>query len=152
MATACSHIGLCVLDLERSQRFYEQVFGFRAAFDFHSDGDDTAKLLGLEPPLHLDAVYLHVDGLLLELLAPDRTAARERRALNEPGLTHLSLFVDNVAATLEAVPKYGGRVREDTNIGAAVFVEDPDGQAIELLAADGHFRGLRDRSVHRLTR
>jgi catechol 2,3-dioxygenase-like lactoylglutathione lyase family enzyme len=151
MATGCSHIGLCVRDLERSQRFYEQVFGFRAAFDFHSDGDETATLLGLSPPLHLDAVYLHVDGLLLELLALDRTEPSRARVLNEPGLTHLSLFVDDIAAVLEAVTQHGGRVREHTNIGAAVFVEDPDGQAIELLPADGPFRGLRDRSVQKLT-
>ncbi len=68
MTSACSHIGLCVTDLERSRRFYEEVFGFREAFTFHTDGPETAALLRLDPPLTLDAAYLAVDGLLLELL------------------------------------------------------------------------------------
>jgi catechol 2,3-dioxygenase-like lactoylglutathione lyase family enzyme len=70
--------------------------------------------------------------------------------LNEPGLTHLSLFVDDVPAVLAAVPRHGGRVREDTNLGVAVFVEDPDGQAIEVLGSVGQFRELRDRSLRDL--
>jgi hypothetical protein len=31
------------------------------------------------------------------------------------------------------VPDYGGSVIESSNIGAAVFVRDPDGQLLELL-------------------
>src|SRR4051794_19223036 len=133
MTSACSHIGLCVTDLERSRRFYEGVFGFREAFTFETDGPETPTLLRLDPPLTLHAVYLAVDGLLLELLhleGPPAPAARAR-VMNEPGLTHLSLFVDDIDAVIASVPEHGGRVRDDTNIGAAVFVEDPDGQAIE---------------------
>src|SRR5689334_7647446 len=119
MPSACSHIGLCVTDLERSRRFYEEVFGFREAFTFHTDGAETAALLRLDPPLVLDAVYLAVDGLLLELLhteGPAAPVARDR-TMNEPGLTHLSLFVDDLDATIAAVTQHGGRVRADTNIG-----------------------------------
>ena len=150
MANAYSHIGLCVSDLERSRRFYEEAFGFRVAFDFHTDGPETAKLLRLAAPLALDAVYLWLDGLLLELLAFDRTAPATSRLMNEPGLTHLSLFVDDLDATLAAVRERGGRVRDDTNIGVAVFVEDPDGQVIEVIGPGGHFRTLRDQSLRDL--
>jgi catechol 2,3-dioxygenase-like lactoylglutathione lyase family enzyme len=139
-----------VSDLERSRRFYEQVFGFRSAFEFRSDGPETPQLLRLEPPLALDAVYLWLDGLLLELLAFDRTAAARTRVLNEPGLTHISVFVDDFDAVLEAVPRHGGRVRDDTNIGVAAFVEDPDGQAIEVLGPEGRFRDLRNRAIRKL--
>jgi lactoylglutathione lyase len=152
VANACSHIGLGVTDVQRSRRFYEEVFGFRSAFELRTEGPETAKLLRLIPPVVLDAAYLSLDGLLLELLAfeqPD-TAAVNTRALNEPGLTHISLFVDDLAAVLAAVPKFGGRVRDDTNIGMAVFVEDPDGQAIEVIGPGGRFREMRDRSVRDL--
>src|SRR5947208_6371672 len=138
MPSACSHIGLCVTDLARSRRFYEDAFGFRSAFDFHTDGAETAQLLRLAAPLTLDAVYLQLEGLLLELLAFDRAASPALRPMNEPGLTHISLFVDDLAAVLDAVPKLGGRVRDDTNIGVAVFVEDPDGQAIEVIGPGGY--------------
>ena len=150
MANAYSHIGLCVSDLARSQQFYENALGFRRAFDFHTDGPETAKLLRLDRPVRLDAVYLWLDGLLLELLAFDRTAPAASRVLNEPGLTHLSVFVDDLDATLAAVKECGGRVRDDTNIGVAVFVEDPDGQAIELIGPGGQFRKLRDGSLRDL--
>ena len=150
MANAYSHVGLCVSDLDRSRRFYEEAFGFRPAFEFHTDGPETPQLLRLDAPLVLDAVYLWLDGLLLELLAFDRTASTSARVMNEPGLTHLSFFVDDVGATLDAVGRCGGRVRADTDIGVAVFVEDPDGQAIEVLGPGGHFRTMRDQSVRDL--
>jgi catechol 2,3-dioxygenase-like lactoylglutathione lyase family enzyme len=152
VANACSHIGLCVTDLGRSRRFYEEVFGFRLAFDLRSTGPETPQLLRLDPPVVLDAVYLALDGLLLELLAFDRTDTTDpaARVMNEPGLTHISLFVEDLDAVLAAVPKCGGLVREDTNIGVAVFVEDPDGQAIEVIGPEGRFRELRDRSLRDL--
>jgi lactoylglutathione lyase len=38
-----------------------------------------------------------------------------------------------VPAVLERVAEFGGEVVESSNIGAAVFVRDPDGQLLELL-------------------
>jgi catechol 2,3-dioxygenase-like lactoylglutathione lyase family enzyme len=151
VANACSHIGLCVTDLERSRRFYEGVFGFRAAFDLRTEGPETPQLLRLDAPLTLDAVYLALDGLLLELLAFDRTAPTSLRVMNEPGLTHISVFVEDLDATIDAVGQYGGRVRADTNIGVAVFVEDPDGQAIEVIGPAGKFRKMRDSALLELS-
>jgi catechol 2,3-dioxygenase-like lactoylglutathione lyase family enzyme len=150
MTTAYSHIGLCVTDLARSRRFYEEVFGFRSAFGFRSEGSETAQLLRLQPPLALDAAYLYLDGLLLELLSFDRTDAPVSRVMNQPGLTHISLFVDDIPAILDAVGRYGGSVRDDTKIGVATFVEDPDGQPIEIIGSGGHFRDLRTRSLRDL--
>src|SRR5947207_15653519 len=118
MANAYSHVGLCVRDLDHSRRFYEEVFGFRRAFDFRSDGPETPKLLRLEAPLVLDAVYLWLDGLLLELLAFDRTAPASPRVLNEPGLTHISVVVDALDADLAAIQRLGGRRHSDTHLDA----------------------------------
>jgi len=70
--------------------------------------------------------------------------------MNEPGLTHISLFVDDIHAVLDSVTQYGGRVRDDTDISVAVFVEDPDSQAIEVIGPRGHFRALRARSLRDL--
>ena len=152
MTSACSHIGLRVTDLARSQHFYEDVFGFREAFAFQTDGPETPQLLRLDAPLRLDAVYLAIDGLLLELLHFDRPTSKPSvdRSMNEPGLTHLSLFVDDLEAVIAAVPRHGGRVRADTHVGNAVFVEDPDGQAIEVIAPDGIFKQLREEGLRKL--
>jgi lactoylglutathione lyase len=61
-------------------------------------------------------------------------APYRERTMNEPGLTHLSISVDDIAATCVKVVELGGEVLADTNYGGmAVFVRDPDGQLLELL-------------------
>ena len=53
--------------------------------------------------------------------------------MNELGFTHLSVTVPDIVAVTAQIPRYGGTVLEDTHLGVAVFVLDPDGQLIELL-------------------
>jgi catechol 2,3-dioxygenase-like lactoylglutathione lyase family enzyme len=130
-----NHLGQCVTDLARSRRFYTELLGFREDRELHPPDGASATLLGLEEPLGMTALYLIRDGLVLELLHfSDRpTAPYRSRTMDEPGLTHLSLSVDDVAATCARVPEYGGEVLPETDIGAAIFIRDPDGQLIELL-------------------
>jgi lactoylglutathione lyase len=131
-----NHIGQCVTDLARSQRFYCELLDFTFEREINPPDDMSAQLLGLAPPLGMSAVYLVRDGLVLELLhfaADGQTQPYRPRAMNEPGLTHLSLSVEDVDGTLARIPEFGGEVLADTNIGAGVFVRDPDGQLIELL-------------------
>ena len=56
--------------------------------------------------------------------------------MNEPGLTHISISVDDIPATCARIVEYGGEVLSDTDVGAGIFVRDPDGQLIELLTMD----------------
>jgi hypothetical protein len=83
----------------------------------------------------MTACYLRRDGLVLELLHfADRTpvAPVRPRAMDELGLTHLSLSCD-VAQVVAQVEDFGGKVLTETDIGVGAFVRDPDGQLIELL-------------------
>ncbi len=140
-----SHIGICVSDLERSTAFYRDVFGFSLLSELEVSGPDAEKLLDLEPVV-LQAVYLERDGTRLELLhfeEPGETGAPGPHPVNRTGLTHLSFRVEDVDATAQAVAAAGGQILEPSRIDnrrfrtAAVFVTDPDGQRIELLAAPG---------------
>jgi lactoylglutathione lyase len=136
MATVANHVGLCVTDLDRSRRFYEEALGFAFQRDLRPPDDLTGKLLDVPSP-GLTAVYLTMGSFVLELLhfeRPENPPYRPR-VFNEPGLTHLSLSVDDIPATLEAVRRSGGSVVESSDLGMAVLVRDPDGQLIELLAA-----------------
>ncbi len=134
---AYNHSGQVVTDLARSRRFYEEALGFRYWFEFVDTDDASAALLRVKPPLGFTANYLVLDGLVLELLhfaAPGATVPYRERVMNEPGLTHLSISVDDIAATCARVEEHGGEVLADTNYGGmAVFVRDPDGQLLELL-------------------
>ena len=137
MGTKVNHVGLCVTDVSRSRRFYEGALGFAFDRELRPPDDLTGKLLGIEPPVGLLAVYLTLGVFVLELLCferPDNPAA-PTRPLNEPGLTHLSLSTDDLAATVAAVIEHGGSVVESSDIGLAVMVRDPDGQLVELLPA-----------------
>jgi lactoylglutathione lyase len=133
-----NHTGLVVTDLNRSRQFYQEVFGFRDWYEISPPDDPTGKLTGLTPPLGLTASYLTLDGFVLELMhyaAPGATAPTRARTMNEPGLTHLSLSVDDVAATAARAVEYGGQIIEESDIGLAMFIRDPDDQLLELLPA-----------------
>jgi catechol 2,3-dioxygenase-like lactoylglutathione lyase family enzyme len=137
VAVRFNHVGLCVTDLERSRRFYEAVLGFTFRNELLAIPDAaTSKLLQVEPPVGLSAVYLEKDGFVLELIHFDRPGnpmARER-SFTEPGLTHLSLTIDDMAAACALVAEHGGEVLTETDLGMAVMIRDPDGQLIELLS------------------
>jgi lactoylglutathione lyase len=137
--TMFNHIGLCVTDLERSRRFYEGALGFRYWWEATDlPQEESGKLLQLGQPLGLRAVYLVLDDFVLELLAfhPDRLEPWRRRSMAEPGLTHISVSVSDMEATLALVPEFGGEVLDDTNLGAVAMLRDPDGQLVELVVQE----------------
>jgi catechol 2,3-dioxygenase-like lactoylglutathione lyase family enzyme len=134
-----NHTGQVVSDIERSQRFYEEVLGFRAWYDIAIPDEAAAKLLGLEPPLGVRSSYLVLDGFVLELMqytAPGAQATGRRRTMNEPGLTHLSISVDDIGAAAQRAVEHGGEIIEDSDLGIALLIRDPDGQLLELLSRE----------------
>ena len=133
-----NHVATCVADLDRSLRFYAEVLGFVETHRLEIPDGPASQLLRVPVPVGLVAVYLALDGFVLELLAfaEAGTTPRGERPFTEPGLTHLSFTVDDVAATCARVRELGGEVLEDTDVGGfAVMVRDPDGQVLELLPA-----------------
>lgn len=140
-----THVGICVRDLERSLRFWQEALGFSRSGELRIAGEPTATLLGL-PEVDLQAVYLERDGFRIELLhypSPGSLGEGEARAMNLRGLTHFAFRVENLEESLARVLKCGGRVLEETRIrnpdfGAQVaFVTDPDGTRIEFVQAPG---------------
>jgi catechol 2,3-dioxygenase-like lactoylglutathione lyase family enzyme len=129
-------VGLAVADLARSRRFYEDLLGFTYQRELTPPEKPTAKLCQVESPANLTAVYLQLDGFVLELLHFDRDGNPPSRhhPMNEPGFTHLSVNVADLESVVARVPEYGGTVLTETDVGAAVCIRDPDGQLIELLA------------------
>jgi predicted enzyme related to lactoylglutathione lyase len=130
-----NHLGHCVTDLGRSITFYETLFGFSVDRRLEVPDQPADRLLRLDSPLGMTAVYLQKDGVVLELMCFVREGNPPARArvVNEPGLTHLSFCVADVAAAAALAVELGGEVLADTDIGVAVFIRDPDGQLIELL-------------------
>jgi catechol 2,3-dioxygenase-like lactoylglutathione lyase family enzyme len=136
MASVFNHVAVCVSDLARSRRFYEELCGFEFVSEYVAPDERTTKLLRLPEPVGLVAVYLRMEHCILELLdyrGVGVVAPARPRVLNELGFTHMSFCVDDLDGFLARVPEYGGEVLADTHIGLAVFVRDPDGQLVEVL-------------------
>ncbi len=136
-----NHVGIHVADLGRALAFYGGVFGFVERNRLTIPDPIASKLLRVPEPVGLTAVYLTLGdpaggGAVLELLHFDRPGndPQRDRPMTEPGLTHVSFTVDDVAAACERVRALGGEVLADTDMGGfAILVRDPDGQVLELL-------------------
>ena len=138
-----SHLGICVSDLERSLAFYRDALGFEVESELRVEGEPSETLLRLQQ-VRLHAVYLVQSGLRIELLhyaSPGCVGDGSPRAMNQLGLTHLSLRVEDLEATLARLEACGVRVLHDTRIdnarlrAKAIFATDPDGALIELVEA-----------------
>lgn len=128
-----NHVGQCTADLARALAFYTELLGFEVERELDVPDASSAPLLAIEPPVGLKAVYLRRGSFVLELLTFDRPGnpSGSQRVFNEPGLTHLSISVDDLEATIDRVPALGGTVVFRSP--AVAMVRDPDGQLLELL-------------------
>jgi catechol 2,3-dioxygenase-like lactoylglutathione lyase family enzyme len=146
MEPTFSHFGICVSDLDRSLRFYCDALGFEKA-ESHEIGSEFARLMDL-PDVAVTSQFIRRGSTAIELLAfkdPEPFGDRERRAVNQLGLTHLSFRVDDVAAVAARVVALGGAVVEPSRTtidfgGTAlefVYCTDPDGVRVELMDLGG---------------
>ena len=134
--TGYGHVRLTVTDVARSRAFYDTVFGFPVAYEVPPDADDATRA-GLAF-LYGGVIYAVPGGGLLGLrpVAPEGDRFDEDRV----GLDHLSFALGSLDALQDAV-----RVLDEAgvahsgvkDIGIASILEfrDPDGIALELVAA-----------------
>jgi len=124
------HVGLNVSDLERSKRFYQEVFGF--------------QLLGHSQTEGRRFVFLG-DGQKLVLTLWEQSEGLFEK--HRPGLHHLSFQVETIEKLREFENKlraldvhfiYDGIVphAEGTDSGG-IFFEDPDGIRLEIYTPSG---------------
>jgi len=124
------HIGLNVSDLERSTRFYREVFGL-VEVGGSGEGERRYAFLG--------------NGTKLVLTLWQQSEGRFATA--SPGLHHLSFQVESMEAVEAAertIRALGATIHHDGIVahaeGAAsggIFFEDPDGIRLEIFSATG---------------
>jgi lactoylglutathione lyase len=124
------HVGLNVSDLDRSKKFYQDVFGFEVMGESQEEGRSF--------------VFLSRGQKLILTLWQQSTGRFEKQ---RPGLHHLSFQVDTIEQVREAERKlralnvaflHDGIVPhgEGTHSGG-VFFEDPDGIRLEIYSPTG---------------
>jgi catechol 2,3-dioxygenase-like lactoylglutathione lyase family enzyme len=138
MRFTASHFGLCVRDLPRSLRFWCDGLGFTAAERFEV-GDEFGAALEVEGRVDCASQFIRKDGVAIELLAyrsPGAIGAPSTRR-NQLGLTHFSLYVDDLGAAVQHLVACGGKLlpatRTENDAIELLFVEDPDGVRVELM-------------------
>jgi catechol 2,3-dioxygenase-like lactoylglutathione lyase family enzyme len=111
-----SHIALAVRDVERSSRFYQQIFGAVEVYR----GDGFAQL---QTPGERDVLVLEQ--------APERAG-------NAGGVAHFGYRLvspDDIETARQAVERAGGTVREQGEFVPGepyLFAVDPDGYELEI--------------------
>jgi glyoxylase I family protein len=130
--SAYAHVRLTVTDIERSRKFYDDVFGLPVAFEVPQDADaETQEQLSF---LYGGVIY-QLGSSLLGL----RPVADDSFDENVTGLDHVSFAlssreeIDDAAGQLDALGVAHGGVKD---IGAGYILEfrDPDNIALELFA------------------
>ena len=133
-----SHIGICVSDLKRSERFYTEALGFVLS---HSvQGGPPFDIVSELPNLNLHASFLKRDGVTIELLYhehPPTIGSSERRPMNQLGFTHMVFALkEDMDTVIDGIVRCGGHAYPHTRLknsmGDFMFCTDPDGTRIQL--------------------
>jgi catechol 2,3-dioxygenase-like lactoylglutathione lyase family enzyme len=135
---AYHHVALRVEDLERSTRFYEQVFGGKVVVELELDPDFVHSIFGGPEGSRGLNRLIAFDTWALEIfqLVPGTPVPETKQT--EVGLMHYCVWTDDVPGTVALVQKAGGRARFPIRPWQGrhfVYVEDVDGHVIELLDA-----------------
>jgi catechol 2,3-dioxygenase-like lactoylglutathione lyase family enzyme len=132
------HYGVTVSDLDRCVTFYRDVLGLEVLAEFSVGGDAFETGVGIEGAsaefAHLDAGDARIELVSYEPAGEDRPDPR----LDQSGATHVGLGVDDVEAFYESLPEDVATISppRTTESGTTIlFVEDPEGNLIEILDA-----------------
>jgi glyoxylase I family protein len=140
------HVNICVRDMERSIRFYQDL-GFNKVDDFTMDNPNVGEVLGVKAQ-KLRGVFMRLGNDanapvldLVQFIDPP-TQGQPYPTLNNVGICRIAFTVDDIDKTYEELKAKkvefvaplkkldgpGGR-----KIGVVCF-KDPDGTVLELMS------------------
>ena len=142
-ATGIDHVSVSCSDLDQSLTFYCELLGMRLRGRGEAEGAKEFEITGISDARvrWADIELRHGQVLeLIEYVEPRGTPARPQ--INDPGATHISLRVSDIAAVHARLVEAGVETRtepiEITDPGPwqgarAFYASDPDGVTVELI-------------------
>lgn len=123
------HVGISVIDMERSLEWYEKNLGFKCTKDDYV------------PPLKARICFVEKDGFELELFQYDEPKAipEDRKTPNSDlqtvGTKHVAFLTDDMQALKAGFVENGVDIAHEVSMegNAVMFVRDPDGVLIEFI-------------------
>ena len=133
------HVGLSVVDLDRSIAFYREGLGLELLKESHFAGEQYSRLLRL-PDVRGRVAVLRNAGVQLELfqfLHPEPARADGERPVSKHGITHFGISVDDIDGVYRRLEAAGALFHcpplTFSGIAMATYGRDPDGNVFELL-------------------
>ena len=122
------HTAISVNSIEKSQAFYEAVFGLK----FQSKGE--------RPELKVKFVNLEDEsGNVIELFEHENPLPLKEDLMDfqKVGIKHFSFIVENLEEALEKATSLGAKIiwpiKEGITVKRLAFISDPNGIPIELV-------------------
>ncbi|MGH7986610.1 MAG: VOC family protein [Candidatus Binataceae bacterium] len=140
------HVNICVRDMERSIRFYQDL-GFNKVSDFTLDDPDVGDALGLKAK-KLRGVFMRLGNDagapvldLVQFIEPP-TQGTPYPTLNNVGICRIAFSVDDIDRTYEELKSrrvdFVAPLKKIDGPGGAkigvVCFKDPDGTILELIS------------------
>jgi catechol 2,3-dioxygenase-like lactoylglutathione lyase family enzyme len=115
-ARGVDHVGLTVPDIESASRFLEAALGATTLYDLQKRtdppmaGKDVERQLGIPPGsgvVHMRMMRVGM-GPSLELFQLEAAPQRDSASLNDFGLQHVAVYVDDIEAAADRFERAGG--------------------------------------------
>lgn len=143
-----SHVGLTVSNFHHAVKWYNEMFGLTLIDEQFMDKDNVNNLYSL---YRLKDVSIHLGflrakgGGVIEIFEFSPALPPNETLWNKPGPTHFTFDVKNVSGWYNVLKEKGVKFLskpQKTGINEWVFLEDPDGNLIELIDLKSNYTAI----------
>ena len=119
LAGSIHHVSFAVPELEPARRFYEDILGCRPLS---------------RPDLPTPGIWLSAPGCEVHLILSPNAGHDDKPSAPNGMANHVAFRIDDYDATLRRLQNLGLRAVEGNSGIRQIFVQDPAGNVIELIA------------------
>jgi catechol 2,3-dioxygenase-like lactoylglutathione lyase family enzyme len=157
LGTWFSHVGIATADVDRLRSHYERLLGRPAVASIRFGGSEALDRVTALEDVEVTMTWVPAANANVELLQfhHPATPSPESRPILTPGVGHICLEVDDVAAAMDHATESGFRPVHGPTMSRqarVARVSDPDGNLIELIAFEREDDPLSLRNVESFTR